>query len=154
MRTKTRGHHPGPKAPPRRGVAAVEAAIVLPVALLILFAGLDVALTVQRQTMLTECACRAARRVIIAGEFSKTAMQAQTWTGSAADVHPIATAIRPLLATLTPSTVGIKVQWLDGANRAGKRIQVELTSQAPTVIPRLFGANWQLTACSTMLIAN
>ncbi|QDT57456.1 hypothetical protein Pan44_55250 [Caulifigura coniformis] len=127
---------------------------MLPVAFLILFSGLDVALTVQRQTMLTECACRAARRVIVAGEFSKTAMQPTTWTGTAADTHPIAAAIRPLLATLTPSIVGIKVQWLDGANSAGKKIQVELSSEAPTVIPRLFGAKWNLTARSTMLIAN
>lgn len=138
----------------RRGVAAVEAAIVLPVAILILFAGLDVALIIQRQSLLTECACRAARQVIVSGELSRSSLGPTTWSGTAADAHPVAAAIRPVLATLTPSTVNITVEWADGGNEAGKKVNVQLSSEAPTIVARLFGAKWVVSSRSTMLIAN
>jgi Flp pilus assembly protein TadG len=138
----------------RRGVAAVEAAIVLPVAILILFAGLDVALVIQRQHLLTECACRAARHVIVRGEFSQSPLGPTTWSGTAADSHPVAAAIRPLLPTLDPAGVGVVVEWTDGKNRSGQKLNVQLSSQAPTLVAQLFGARWAMSARSTMLIAN
>ena len=139
---------------PRRGVAAMEAAIVLPVALLILFAGLDVAMAIQRRTLLSECACRAGRLAIVSGQYSRTSLGPTTWSGTAADSHPVANAIRPLLVTLQPASVGIVVEWPEGERQAGKRLQVRLTTRAPTIVSRLFGLEWVLTATSTMLIAN
>lgn len=138
----------------RRGVAAMEAAIVLPAALLILFAGLDVAMAIQRRNLLTECACRAGRLGIVSGEFGRSALGPATWSGTAADAHPVANAIRPLLATLPPASVGIVVEWPDGQRQAGKKIRVRLSSQSPAIVSRLFGVQWVLTASSTMLIAN
>lgn len=138
----------------RRGVAALEAAIVLPVATLILFGALDVALAIQRQNLLTECACRAARLAIVSGEFSTAGLGPATWTGLASDSHAFANAIRPMLPTLKPSSVTIVATWTEGSRDVGKKVQLKLSTQLPSLYAKLFGSTWILTAQSTMLIAN
>jgi Flp pilus assembly protein TadG len=135
----------------------VEATIVLAALLMILFAMLDLCLAAARSNALSECVRRAGRLAIISGEKSPTSKKLgpTSWTGTAADNHAIANAIRPLLLSMKPSSVQVTVTWPDGGNRLGQRVYVTLNYQQRPLTPVVFGTTpWQLTASSTMRVVH
>jgi hypothetical protein len=142
----------------RRGAAAVEAALVLPVFLTFLFAMLDLSLAVARYNSLSECARRAARAAIVRGERSTSPLiplGPATWTGTAAENHPLVEEVRPLLVTMPPAQVAVRCEWPDGGHRFGQRVRVELRYEHPTLFTALFGNQpWTLSATSTMRIVH
>ena len=141
----------------RCGAVAVEGAIVLSIFLGVLMATLDIGLAAARTNALTECARRAGRRAIVCGKLSPASQQwgPAGWQGTAADSHPVATAIRPLLVTMRPSDVRIQLNWPDGGIEAGQRVRVELSySHRPTVPYVLVSGTWNLTAATTMRVVH
>jgi Flp pilus assembly protein TadG len=126
----------------RRGVAAVEAAIVLSVFLLILFGMLDLGLLVLDYNTLSEATRRLARVAIVHGQM---AAPAQTvWgptavSGTAGDGTEYAVALSPELATFNLNQVNYSIAWPAGTNRPDDPIQVTVTYQYPPIIPYLLG---------------
>ena len=141
----------------RRGVAAVEAAVVLTTFLVVLFALFDVALASARSNALSESACRAARAAIVRGGKSPTSSRLgpSTWSGTAASNHVVTQAIRPLLITMPPGQVQVRLTWPDGGNAVGQRVRVEVSYQQQNSVPFVFGSTpWPLQASSTMRIVH
>jgi Flp pilus assembly protein TadG len=140
----------------RRGAAAVEAAIVLPVFLLIILGTLDLGLAVFHDNMLSAIARRTARQAIVHGALAPPQMTAwgpSSYAGTANDASAVALAVRPMLITMDPSLVQINVDWLDGGNQPDQRVRVTLTYQEQSVVPKFFGhAPIGLQAVSTMRI--
>jgi Flp pilus assembly protein TadG len=132
-----------PSKHPRRGVAAVEGAIVLSVFLLILFGMLDLGLLLLEYNTLCEATRRLARTAIVHGQM---AAPAQTvWgpaavSGTAGDGTEYATALSPELATFNLSNVNYSIQWPAGTNRPDDPVQVTVTYQYPPIIPYLLGS--------------
>ncbi len=139
---------------PRRGAAAVEAALVLSAAALLLFGALDVSLAVLRRNLLANAACRGARVAGVHGDRSASPLGPAAWAGTAASAHPVADSIRPLISTIPPAQVQIAISWPDGDRDAGSRVAVELSSQSPSILASLFGTTWTLRAASTVPIAH
>jgi Flp pilus assembly protein TadG len=128
---------------PRRGVAAVEGAIVLSVFLLILFGMLDLGLLVLDYNTLSEASRRLARQAIVHGQMAAPAMTVwgpATVTGTAADGTDYATALSPELATFNLSNVTYSIEWPAGTNRPDDPVQVTVTYQYPPIIPYLLGS--------------
>lgn len=142
----------------RRGAAAIEAAIVLSVFLAALFSMLDLALATLRANSLCECARRAARLAIVRGEgatFPLSPLGPESWSGTAADDHPFAEAVRPLLTTMQPDRVRITATWLDESHQPNDRVRVQLVFEHAPLVPFVFRDRPQpLTATSTMRIVH
>jgi len=141
----------------RHGVAAVEAAVVLTTFLVVLFALFDVAVASARSNALSESACRAARTAIVRGKKSPAASRLgpTAWSGTAAGSHVISQAIRPLLITMPPGQVQVRLTWPDGGNAIGQRVRVEVSYRQQNSVPFVFGsAPWPLHASSTMRIVH
>jgi hypothetical protein len=140
----------------RSGAAAVEAAIVLPVFLLMVLGGLDLGLAVFHENTLSAVARRTAREAIVHGALAPpqlTSWGPANYVGAASDSSDIALAARPMLFTMDRSQVQIKVEWIDGGNRPDQRVRVTLTYQEQSVVPKFFGhAPIGLQAVSTMRI--
>lgn len=146
---------PSPSLSRRRGAAAFEAAVALPVFLLILFGLLDLSLAILRRNSLCECARRAARLAIVRGEKASSPLGPAGWSGTGADDHPVTDAIRGLLTTMPPDRVRVEILWPDSGNRVGQRLQVRLRFAHESVLSGLFGMEpWNLSAISTMRIAH
>jgi len=128
---------------PRRGVAAVEGAIVLSVFLLILFGMLDLGLLVLDYNTLSEAARRLARQAIVHGQMAAPAQSVwgpATVNGTAADGTEYATALSRELATFNLSKVNYSIEWPVGTNRPDDPVIVTVTFQYPPIIPYLLGS--------------
>ena len=143
----------------RRAATAVEAAVVLPVALLALFAILDLGLASLRYNTLAEAARRLARAAVMRGEETPSEIGSD-WgpaeiIATAADSIDPAVTIHPLLPTMDPADVSIRMTWPDATNNSGSRVRVELKYQHQPLVP---GFNpWgsiQLESSSQMRIVN
>lgn len=158
MQSRLANHRQSKGAAQRRAAAAVEAAIVLPVFLTFLFAMLDLSLAVSRYNSLSECARRSARAAIVRGERGAaplTPLGPAAWAGTAADAHPLAEEVRPLLVSMPPAQVAVRCEWPEGGNRAGQRVRVELRYEHRSLLASLFGHEpWTLSATSTMRIVH
>ncbi len=141
----------------RRGAVAVEGAIVLSIFLGVLMTILDLSLAAARNNALTECVRRAGRQAIVCGQRSPASQRwgPVSWEGTAADSHPVASVVRPLLVAMPPEDVQIRMTWPDGGIETGHRVRVELRySQQPTV-PFLRGSGpWNLVATTTMRVVH
>lgn len=141
----------------RIGAVAVEGALVLSIFLGVLMAMFDISLAAARSNALTECARRAGRQAIVCGKRSPIGQQwgPAAWQGTAADAHPVASTIRPLLVTMPPAQVQIRLSWPDGGIDTGQRVRVELSySQQPT-IPFVLGSGaWSLTTTTMMRVVH
>lgn len=140
----------------RRGAVIVEGAVVLGVALLVLFAILDLGLAVLHYNALSEGARRVARAAIVRGAMAEPAMTAwgpKPFTGTGASESEIAASLQPALAAIDPSRVTLQVEWLDGDNQPGDRVQVTVSESYLPVVPffSMQGAI-QLRAVSSMRI--
>lgn len=141
----------------RSGVAAVEAALVLPVCLIGLIALLDLALAVAQYNSLAECARRGARTAIVRGSQSSVVspIGPSAWSGTADEAHPLTDEFRSLLVSMSPGDVQVTVEWPDGDNRPGDRVSVSLSFEHTSLVTTLFGSDpWQLTAASMMRIVH
>jgi Flp pilus assembly protein TadG len=140
----------------RRAAALVEAALVLPVFLCIIFAALDLSLAVFRYNSLSAGARRLARQAIVHGALASP--QHTTWgpasvTGTGADASQPAQAIQPYLFTFNPASVQVQINWLDGDTQPDDRVQVTLTYPQTSLVGSLFGyGTLNLQAVSTMRI--
>jgi Flp pilus assembly protein TadG len=101
-----------------RGQATVEAALVLPLVVLLLLAVVQVGLLVRAEVLVTHAAREAARAAAVDAD-----------PGAAANAAGLAT-------TLDPHRLTIHVQ---GRNGAGSRVEIEVDYVAPTDVP-LIGA--------------
>lgn len=143
----------------RSGVTAVETAIVLPVALLALFAILDLGLATLRYNTLAEAARRLARAASMRGEETPNEI-GNNWgpepiIATAADAIDPALTIRPLLPTMDPADVSIRMTWPDSRNDSRSKVRVELKYQHQPLVPGFnpWGAI-QLESSSQMRIIN
>jgi Flp pilus assembly protein TadG len=126
----------------RRGVAAVEAAIVLSVFLLILFVMIDLSLMVLDYNLLCEGAQQLCRQAMIHG--SKSAPQETMWgptsvQGNAGDGSQYSQAFQQDLATLPLSKVKYQLVWPNGTNRPDDSVQATLSYQYSPMIPFVLG---------------
>jgi hypothetical protein len=142
---------------PRRGVSAVESALLLPICLVGLLALLDLALSVIQHNGLAECARRAARTAIVRGHQSTLVapLGPATWSGSAEEQNPLTDSFRSLLVCMPADEVAVTAEWPDGGNREGDRVHVTLTYKHRSLVALLLGGEpWDLKATSTMRIVH
>ena len=141
------------------GATVVETAIVLPVALLVLFVILDLGLASLRYNTLAEAARRLARAAVMRGDETPSEIGGD-WgpepiIATAADAIDPAVTIHPLLPTMPPDGVSIRMTWPDGDNKSGNRVRVELKYEHEPLVPGFtpWGAI-ELESTSQMRIVN
>lgn len=134
----------------------VESAIVLSVALVIVFGILDLGLAVLHYNTLSEGARRVARAAIVHGseaEPETSAWGPAAYVGTAGDGSEIAAAIQPALIAIDPARVQIQVEWLDGDNQSDDRLRVTVTTTYRPILPLVVGRDSiELSAVSVMRI--
>jgi hypothetical protein len=143
----------------RSGASAAETAIVLPIALLSLFVILDLGLASLRYNALAEAARRLARAAVTRGDDTPSEIGSD-WgpeiiVATAADSIDPALTIHPLLPTMKPEDVSIRMTWPDTTNNSRSRVRVELKYQHQPLIPGL--TPWgpiNLESSSQMRIVN
>jgi Flp pilus assembly protein TadG len=142
----------------RRGVVAVEGAIVLSTLMLLLFVLLDLGLAVCRYNVLSATARNLARAAIVRG--ADAAPQLAAWgpnpySGNAADSSAMATVAASWLATMNPGDVTMQLIWPDGDNQPNHRVTVQLGYNHQFLTSFLsLGNTVSLQAQSTMLISH
>ncbi|WP_428304121.1 TadE family protein [Lacipirellula sp.] len=141
------------------GASAAETAIVLPIALLSLFVILDLGLASLRYNALAEAARRLARAAVTRGDDTPSEIGGD-WgpeeiVATAADSIDPALTIHPLLPTMNPKDVSIRMTWPDTTNNSRSRVRVELKYQHQPLVPGL--TPWgpiNLESSSQMRIVN
>ncbi len=128
--------------PSRRGVAAVEAAVVLSVFLVILFVMIDLGLMVLDYNLLCDGAQQLCRQAMIHG--SKSSPQETMWgptavNGNAGDGSQYSQSFLQDLPTLTLAKVYYKLDWSNGTNQPDDPVQATLTYQYSPMIPFVLG---------------
>jgi hypothetical protein len=142
----------------RRAATLVEAALVLPVCLLMLLGMLELSIALVRHTVMAEAARRVARAAIVHG--ARAASAQGRWGPApldldAADDHPAAECARDVLMTLDPSQVQISLRWLDGANEPDDRVEVTVAFvHQPILTFPSFYSQLNLSSRSRMRIAH
>jgi Flp pilus assembly protein TadG len=124
----------------RRGVTAVETAMVFSTVFLVLFAVFGMGLTTFQYNTLSAVARQVARVAIVHGSTAtpqESAWGPASYSGTADDGSEIAAAAAPLLATIPPGSVSINVTWLDGGNAVNNRVQVVVSYTRSSWIPFL-----------------
>ena len=140
----------------RRGVAAVEGALILSALMLLLFVIMDLGLAVCRYNILSATARNLARAAIVRG--ADAAPQLSAWgpnpySGNAGDSSAMATVASAWLATMNPGDVTMQLTWPDGDNQPDHRVSVQLGYNHQFLTSFLSVGNaLSLQAQSTMLI--
>ena len=139
--------------PSRAGAVMVEGVIVLGVFLTILLASLDLSLAVLIDNSLADAARRLGREAIVHGAASANPWGPTSFQGFADGNSEYAAAIRDFLIVVDPGDVEISVDWPDGGNQDGHRVEVTLSSDYAAIVSSLFGSDpYLLQATSTMRI--
>jgi hypothetical protein len=142
----------------RRGVAALECAFTLPVALFVLYSLLDLGLAAIRYNTLAEGARRIARQAIIHGRLSPQPSDEwgpEEFAGTADDDSPQTVPLEGMLPTMQPGDVEVEIVWLDGDNSPRDRVRVELRYRHRAIVPLLAGRQGiDLRSTTTMNIVN
>jgi len=142
----------------RRGAAVVEAAIVLPVLLLALFALLDLGLAAMQYNTLAEAARRIAREAVLHGSLASPAVGSwgpAQFSGTADDDDDVVQSVQGRLPTMPEELVNVQVTWPDNDNSPRDRVQVEISYVHEPLVPGL--AVWgalNLRSVATMRIVN
>jgi Flp pilus assembly protein TadG len=128
----------------RRGVAVVEGAIVLASLVIVLFGMLDLTLLVLESNTVAEASRRMCRNAVVHGQMASPQMT--IWgptsvTGTAGDGTEYAQALDPELVTFNLSNVNYTINWLDGSNQPGNRVQVIVTFNYQPMMPFLLGGS-------------
>lgn len=124
----------------RRGAVVVESALISILLFLTLMTMADLALGVLHYNSLSESARRLSRFVATSGELSepeRVAFGPDQILGSAADESTIAEELRRTLTVSDVENVSLEINWPDGANRVGDRVEVILTYSYQSLIPLL-----------------
>ncbi|NIO34297.1 MAG: hypothetical protein GTO26_04800 [Planctomycetales bacterium] len=136
----------------------MEMAIALPLILILSLGMLDLGIGVFRYNVLSYAARHAARQAIVHGSRADRLgpWGPATLSLTAADPHPIASAIEPILsASIDPANVTLEVVWVDGSNEVDRRVSVTLTAPFLPVMTFIFGNSpHTLRAESIMNIAH
>jgi Flp pilus assembly protein TadG len=142
----------------RRGAVLVEGAIVLSVFLLLVLGTLDLGTATYRYNTLAQAARQGARQAAVHGALAAPAMTTwgpTTYTGTAGDGSEYAQAVSPMLVGFPPSSVTIKVEWIDGGNAVQQRVRYTVSATyTPTVTSLFAKATYAQSAASTMPIAH
>lgn len=142
----------------RRGGTMVESAIVLSVCALLLLGMLELSLALVRAEVMSEAARRAARAAIVRGENAPAAMG--QWGPAVLEInagasHPVADAVTPILMTIQPADVTIRLEWLDGGNAVDDRVQATVECQHQSVLPMVSSyLSFPLRGNSVMRVAH
>jgi Flp pilus assembly protein TadG len=126
----------------RRGVAAVEAAVVLSVFLLILFVMIDLGLMVLDYNLLCNGAQQLCRQAMVHG--SKAAPQETMWgpstvQGNAGDGSQYSQSFSQDLVALPLANVSYKLVWPNATNQPDDPVQATLTYQYKPMVPFVLG---------------
>lgn len=141
----------------RRGATLVEAAIVLPVFLMVVLGLIDLAGATYRYNLVAELARRGVREAIVHGSDAAPArgsMGPQRWTATAASEGDVPAAIRSLLTGIDPADVTVRLDWLDGSNALDSRVRCTVTLPYRGATTVISGQPITLRAASTMAVAN
>jgi Flp pilus assembly protein TadG len=140
----------------RRGVVAVEMAVVLSTFLLILFGLLDLGLVVLNYNNLRDAAQQVTRVAIVRGKDAAPQFAVwgpATYSGTAASGDEIASIVASSLIIMPNSQVQVQVQWPDGACAEGNQVRATLSYTHPLIAPSILGiTSIQLTGVSTARI--
>jgi Flp pilus assembly protein TadG len=144
----------------RPGVALVEGAIVSFVFLTLILVTIDISIAVFRQFTISQAARAGARLAIVHGVNAPTAASfGGPWgpsqvTALASSNDARAVALAPKCQTCQLSQTQITMQWPDGNNNVGSRVQVTITTVHQPILTSWLGLAYTLQASSTMLIAH
>jgi Flp pilus assembly protein TadG len=148
----------GPRTQRCRGVAIVEGAIVLPVLMIVVLGMLDLSLLVLESNTLAEASRRMCRQAMVHGQMASPQMT--VWgpasvTGTANDGTEYAEALNPELVTFDLNQVSYVINWPDGGNLPGNRVQVTVNYQYKPLMPLVLGTNSvPITMETTMEVAH
>jgi hypothetical protein len=141
----------------RRGVTAVEMAIVLPVLLAMVLGMLDLGLAVMRYNSLSQAARRVAREAIVRGSMAEPLgiWGPGTYSGTADDDHPLTQSVRRTMMVVDYSEVAIEATWPEGGNDVQQQVTISVSMPYRPMMTFIFGnPEFTLTATSTMRIAH
>jgi Flp pilus assembly protein TadG len=133
----------------------VEGAFVLGLLMVVLFTSFDLGLAIIRQNALNEAARRLARQAIVHGNSAAPALA--TWGPSSVNTTAANTTyssiVGPVLITMPPNQVQLKLDWPDNESRTGKRVRITATYRHEPIMPFVLGSTpIPLSASSTMRI--
>lgn len=142
----------------RQGVCAAETAITLPIALLIIFAMLDLGLVSARQNALEYSVRRICRDVTTHGsdaDVVQTQWGPAPIESNAGSGIPMVQSAVQTLPTMALEDVAVSIVWPSGSNDPGDRVEVSLRYVHDSF---LYGwlpwTEWTLTSRCTMPIVN
>jgi Flp pilus assembly protein TadG len=145
----------------RRGAVTLEAAIVIPIFLLIVLGMIDLGIGVFRQATLSQAARVAARKAAVHGKMAPAGWEGGKWGTTPIDQYltasgvPVVNAVKPILSHCPQSETRIRVEWPDGNNEVGDRVLVKVTSPYRPIMTFIFGnPSITLSASSTVLISH
>lgn len=143
---------------PRRGVAILECAIVMPVLMFIFFAMLDLGLAAVRYNALANASRRIAREVILHGAIAPTSSGEWgpiAFSGTAASGSVIVASIQHTLPTMPLGDVNVNVDWPESDNSPRDPVRVEVSYIHQPIVPAI--SVWgpiTLRSVSTMHVVN
>ena len=127
----------------RRGVTAVESAVVLSSVLVLVFGAFEIGVMTLRQSALSEAARLGARAAIVRGaDSSLETVGPDPILCNAEASNPIANACRRMLPTMSPQEVTIEVEWPEG-NELDDEVKVTISYPHRFTIP-IIGAKSEL----------
>jgi Flp pilus assembly protein TadG len=149
------------RRPSRRGAATLEAAIVVPVFLLLVLGTIDIGLAVSRQSSLSQAARQGARKAAVHGKLAPAGWDGGPW-GVDTIEEPIAVsgnyavdAVKPMLVNCPVDQTYVRFEWPEGRNDVGNQVRVTVTSEYTPMMTFIFGApTITLRATSTMMISH
>ncbi|KLU04825.1 putative transmembrane protein [Rhodopirellula islandica] len=142
----------------RRGASMVEAVFTLPIFLWGLFAMLDLGIAALRMNALSDAARRAGRSAVIHG--SMVPERSGSWgpaaySGAVVDASEMVASLQHSIPTMEPEDVSVQMTWLDGDNRPGDRVRVQLEYRHTSIVPGILPwGPFDLEGSSTMTIVN
>jgi Flp pilus assembly protein TadG len=151
-----------PTRPRRSGAVTAEAALVLPVFLLLAVGMFDLGMGVFRFNTLSEASRQGCRHAMVHGELAPAGWNGGRWGPAAtaidvpiSDSVPAADAVRPYLANCPPSLTRVRVEWPEGNDKVGSQVRVTVTSEYQPILTAVFGPGAiALSSTSTMPIAH
>lgn len=138
----------------------VEAAIILPVFILLVFSMIDLGLGVFHYNLLSEAARHGVRQAVVHGEHAPAGWNGGKWGPTTIDVAanssgvPLVDAVAPLLVHCDLAKTKIKAEWLNGNYNVESNVRITVTSTYNPIFASIIGGAIDLTASSTMPIAH
>lgn len=145
----------------RSGAAALEAAIIIPVFLLLVLGTVDVGLAVFRYNTLSQASRQGVRQAMVHGENAPSGWNGGPWGPTTVgpttvdQTSPQVDAVKSMLTTCPQDRTSVTVEWLDNRNHVGDTVRVTVISEYEPMISWFFGgATISLSSTSTMPIAH